>query len=57
MRRSAFMNVPSCSNDEQAGRNTVPKARADSVRNRSWTISSSSAPRALAVSSARAFVR
>ena len=42
MRRSAFMNVPSFSNEEQAGRNTVPNSRAVSVRNRSWTMTRSS---------------
>ena len=38
MRRSAFMNVPSFSNEEHAGRNTDPNSRAVSLRKISCTI-------------------
>ena len=50
MRRSPFMNVPSFSNDEHAGRKIVACARAVSLRKRSCTTSVSRLARAASVS-------
>ena len=57
MRLSAFMKVPSFSNEEATGRKTLPNSRAVSFRNISWIMTSSMRSRARLVESALAFVK